>query len=139
MIRKLLHNFLRFDTEKSTVSIYPKNIRFRLPGDSKILVEGEIILDSGTENKPLGFKADVRLESLEKPIVVNDFKCNTSEGIELEIIVALIDKIHKLRQSPYFEFKDAALRINTLKVQKGSIILLAQAHLQKVPENISFR
>ncbi|MEO0932738.1 MAG: hypothetical protein AAFY21_02935 [Cyanobacteria bacterium J06641_2] len=83
--------------------------------------------------------ADVRLESLEKPIVLDEFKCNTPEGIELEIIVALIDKIYKLRKSPYFEFKDVALRINTLEVQQGSIMLLAQAHLQQIPENISFK
>ncbi|BAY83841.1 hypothetical protein NIES267_33350 [Calothrix parasitica NIES-267] len=137
-IRNLLHELLTFHTEKSIVSIYPKNIQFRLPGNNKITVAGEIILDSGLEKKPLDFKADVGLESLEKPIVLNEFKCNTPEGIPLEIIVALIDKIHKLRQSPYFEFKDAALRINTLEVQQGSIILLAQAHLQQIPENISF-
>ncbi|MGB7377959.1 MAG: hypothetical protein WA959_15545, partial [Rivularia sp. (in: cyanobacteria)] len=99
---------------------------------------GEIILDSGSEKKPLGLRADVRLESLDKPIVLDGFKCNTPEGIELEIMVALIDKIHKLRKSPYFELKDSALRINTLDVQEGSIILQAQAHLQKIPENIPF-
>ncbi|MEL6163996.1 MAG: DUF2993 domain-containing protein, partial [Cyanobacteria bacterium J06628_3] len=84
LVRNLLHKFLTFHTEKRIVSIYPKNIKFRLPGDSKIIVEGEIILDSGTENKPLDFKADVRLESLENPIILNEFKCNTPEGIELE-------------------------------------------------------
>ncbi len=138
LVRNLLHEFLTFPTEKRIVSIYPKNIQFRLPEDSKIIVEGEIMLDSDTENKPVSFKADVGLESLKNPIVLNEFRCNTPEGIPLEIIVALIDKIHKLRQSPYFEFKDAALRINTLEVQQGSIILLAQAHLQQIPENISF-
>ena len=95
LVCNLLHKFLTFHTEKRIVSIYPKNIQFRLPGDRKILVEGEITLDSGTENKPLGFKADVRLESLENPIILNELKCNTPEGVELEIIVALIDKIHK--------------------------------------------
>ena len=80
----------------------------------------------------------MRLQSLEKPIVLDKLKCNTPEGIELEIIVALIDKIYKLRKSPYFKFKDVGLRINTLEVQQGSIMLFAQAHLQQIPENISF-
>ena len=138
LVRNLLHEFLTFHTEKSIISIYPKNIQFRLPGNSKIIIEGEIILDSELEKKPLDLKANVRLESLEKPILLDGFKCNTSKGIELEIVVALIDKIHKLRKSPYFEFKDVALRINTLEVQQGSIMLFAQAHLQQIPENISF-
>jgi hypothetical protein len=90
------------------------------------------------EKQTLGFRADVRLESLDKPIVLDAFKCNTPKGIELEIMVALIDKIHQLRKSPYFELKDAALRVNTLEVQQGSIILQAQAHLEKIPENIPF-
>jgi len=138
LVRNLLHEFLTFHTEKSIVSIYPKNIQFRLPGNNKIIIEGEIILDLGLAKKPLGFKADVRLESLENPIVLDGFRCNTPEGIELEIMVALIDKIHKLRKSAYFEFQDAALRINKLEVQQGSIMMLAQAHLQQIPENISF-
>lgn len=138
LVRKLLQEFLTFYSEKSIVSIYPQDVKFRLPGNNQIIAEGEIILDSNRKKRPLGFKADVILESLEKPIVLNNFKCNTPQGLELEIVVALIDKIHKLRQSPYFEFKDAALRINALKVQQGSIILLAQAHLQQISENIFF-
>ncbi|AFY54665.1 Protein of unknown function (DUF2993) [Rivularia sp. PCC 7116] len=136
LVRQLLHDFFTFHTEESIVSIYPQNVQFRLPGNKKIQIEGEIILDSGAEKKPLGFVADVRLESLEKPIVLDSFKCNTTEGIELEIMVALIDKIHKLRKSPYFKLKDAAFRVNTLEVQKGSIIILAQAQLAKIPDNI---
>ncbi len=138
LVRNLLYEFLTFHTEKRIVSIYPQNIQFRLPGNNKIIIEGEIILDSGSEKKPLGLRADVRLESLDKPIVLDGFKCNTPEGIELEIMIALIDKIHKLRKSPYFELKDVALRVNTLDVQQGSIILMAQAHLEKIPENIPF-
>ncbi len=136
LVRNILYEFLTFHTEKRIVSIYPQDIQFRLPGNNKIIIEGEIILDSGSEKKPLGLRADVRLESLDKPIVLDGFKCNTPEGIELEIMIALIDKIHKLRQSPYFELEDVSLRVNTLEVQQGSIILIAQAHLQKIPENI---
>lgn len=139
LVRNILHKFLTFHTEKRIVSIDPKNIQFRLPGDNKIIIEGEIILDSGLEKKPLDLRADVRLKSLEKPIVLDGFKCNTPEGIELEIMIALIDKIHKLRQSPYFQLKDAALRINTLEVQQGSIIMLAQIHLEKIPDNIPLK
>ena len=138
-VRNLLYEFFTFHTETSIVSIYPKNIQFSLPGNSKIIIEGEIILDSGSEKKPLGLRADVRLESLDNPIVLDAFKCNIPEGIELEIMVALINKIHKLRKLPYFQLKDAALRINTLDVQEGSIILLAQLNLQQIPENIDLK
>lgn len=139
LVRNILHEFLTFHTEKRIVSIYPQDIQFRLPGNNKIIIEGKIILDSGLEKKPLSLKADVRLESLDKPIVLDGFKCNSAEGIELEIMVALIDKIHKLRQSPYFEMKDTRLRINRLEVQQGSIILHAQINLQQIPDNIPLK
>ncbi|MGB6298167.1 MAG: DUF2993 domain-containing protein [Rivularia sp. (in: cyanobacteria)] len=139
LVRNILHEFLTFHTEKRIVSIYPQDIQFRLPGNNKIIIEGKIILDSGLEKKPLSFRADVRLESLDKPIVLDGFKCNSPEGIELEIMVALIDKIHKLRQSPYFEMKDTRLRINRLEVQQGSIILHAQINLQQIPDNIPLK
>jgi hypothetical protein len=139
LVRNILYEFLTFHTEKLIVSMYPENLQLRLAGNSKIEIEGEIILDSGLDKKPLGLKADVRLESLEKPIILDGFKCNTPKGIELEIIKALIDKINQVRKSPYFKFKNVALRINRLEVQQGSIILLAQIHLQKIPDNIPLK
>ena len=138
-VRDLLYEFLTFHTENTIVSIYPQNIQFRLPGNSKIIIEGEIILDSGLEKKPLDLRAGVRLESLDNPIVLDGFKCNSPDGIELEIMIALIDKIHKLRKLPYFEIKDTTLRINRLEVLQGSIILHSQINLQQIPDNIPLK
>ncbi|MBE9215637.1 DUF2993 domain-containing protein [Plectonema cf. radiosum LEGE 06105] len=139
LVRNLLQRFLTFEAETSTVSMYPQNLQLRLPGNSKIEIEGDIVLDSGLENKPLKLKADVRLISLEKPIILDAFECNTPEGIDLEVMNALIGKINQLRKSPDFELKDAALRITCLEVQQGSIIIQAQTHLQEIPDNIPLK
>lgn len=139
LVRNLLYKFLTFHTDKSIVSMYPQNLQLHLPGNSKIEIEGEIILDLGQEKKPLGLKADVRLESLEKPIILDGFKCNTPDGIDLEVMNALIGKINQVRKSPYFKSTDAAVRINHIEVQPGSIMLLAQINLQKIPENIDLK
>ena len=139
LVRNLLYEFLTFHSDKLIVSMYPQTLQLHLPGNSRIEIEGKIVLDSGLEKKPLNLKADVRLESLEKPIILDGFKCNTPEGINLEVMNALIGKINQVRKSPYFELKDAAIRITCIEVQQGSIILQAQAHLQKIPENISLK
>ncbi|MBF2015519.1 MAG: DUF2993 domain-containing protein [Rivularia sp. T60_A2020_040] len=139
LVRNLLEKFLTFEAETSIVSMYPQNLQICLPGDNKIEIEGEIVLDSGLENKPLKLKADLRLVSLENPIILDALKCNTPDGIELEVINALIDKINKLRKSPDFEFKDAALRLTSLEVQQGSIMLQAQTNLQQIPDNIPIK
>ena len=139
LVRNILYEFLTFHTDDLIVSMYPQNLQLHLPGNSKIEIEGEIVLDSGREKKPLGLKADVRLESLEKPIILDSFKCNTPEGINLEVMNALIGKINQVRKSPYFKLKDVALRINRLEVQQGSIILLAQINLQQIPDNIDLK
>lgn len=139
LLRNILQKFLTFPTEKSIVSMYPQNLQIRLPGNSKIEIEGEIILDSGLEKKALGMKADVRLESLKEPIMLDSFKSAISQGIELKVISALIEKIDKLRLAPYFQLKDAALEINRIEVQHGSIILIARATFQQIPDNIPLR
>ncbi len=139
LVRNILYEFLTFHTEEKIASMYPEKLQLRLPGNSKIEIEGEIVLDSGREKKPLGLKADVRLESLEKPIILDGFKCNTPDGIDLEVMNALISKINQVRKSPYFKLKDVALRINRLEVQQGSIILLAQINLQQIPDNIPLK
>ncbi|MGB3635996.1 MAG: DUF2993 domain-containing protein [Rivularia sp. (in: cyanobacteria)] len=138
LVRNILYEFLTFHTEIKIASMYPENLQLHLPGNNIIEIEGEIVLDSGREKKPLGLKADVRLESLEKPIILDSFKCNTPEGINLEVMNALIDKINQVRKSPYFELKDITLRINRLEVQQGSIMLIAQINIQQIPENIPF-
>ena len=139
LVRNILYKFLTFHTEKLIVSMYPQNLQLRLPGNSQIEIEGEIVLDSDRDKKPLGLKADVRLESLEKSIILDSFKCNTPEGINLEVVNALIDKINQVQKSPYFELKDITLRINRLEVQQGSIILLAQINIQQIPDNIPLK
>jgi hypothetical protein len=139
LVRNILYEFLTFKTEKKIASMYPENLQLHLPGNSKIEIEGEIVLDSGREKKPLGLKADVRLESLVKPIILDRFKCNTPDGIDLEVMNALIGKINQVRKSPYFKLKDVALRINRLEVQQGSIILLAQINIQQIPDNIPLK
>ncbi|MEB3216351.1 MAG: DUF2993 domain-containing protein [Nostocales cyanobacterium 94392] len=139
LVRNLLQNFLTFETETLILSMYPQNLQICLPGDNKIEIEGEIRLDSGLENKPLKLKADVRLVSLEKPIILDTFKCHTPDGIDLEVMNGLIDKINQLRKSPDFELKDAVLRITCLEVQQGSIMLQTQTDLQKIPDNIPIK
>ncbi len=139
LVRNILYKFLTFHTDELIVSMYPENLQLHLPGNNKIEIEGEIVLDSGREKKPLGLKADVRLESLEKPIILDSFKCNTPEGINLEVMNALIGKINQVRKSPYFKMKEAAIRINRLEVQQGSIILLAQINIQQIPDNIDLK
>lgn len=138
LVRNLLYDFLTFNTEKTIVSIYPRNLQIRLPGNSKIEIYGEIVLNSDRHKQSLDLHANVRLESLAKPIMLESFKCNTSQGINLMVISALIEKINKLRKSPDFKLKDAALRINCIQVQDGSIILLCQATFQQIPDNIPY-
>ncbi|MGB3653195.1 MAG: DUF2993 domain-containing protein [Rivularia sp. (in: cyanobacteria)] len=139
LVRNILYEFLTFHTEIKIASMYPENLQLHLPGNSIIEIEGEVVLDSGREKKPLGLKADMRLESLEKPIILDCFKCNTPDGIDLEVMNALISKINQVRKSPYFKLKDVALRINRLEVQQGSIILQAQINLQQIPDNIPLK
>mgnify|MGYP001793900824 FL=1 len=138
LIRNLLYDFLTFKTEKSIVSMYPKCIQIRLPGNSKIEIDGEIVLNSGQQKQPLDLQANICLKSLSQPIMLESFKCNVSPGINLMLISALIEKINKLRKSPDFKLKDTAFRINHIQVQHGSIILIAQATLQQIPDNIPY-
>ncbi|MEM9927127.1 MAG: DUF2993 domain-containing protein [Cyanobacteria bacterium P01_D01_bin.50] len=138
LVRNLLYDYLTFKTEKSIVSMYPKYIQIRLPGNSKIEIDGEIVLNSGQQKQPLDLQANICFKSLSQPIMLESLKCNVSPGINLMLISALIEKINKLRKSPDFKLKDAALRINHIQVQHGSIILQCQATLQQIPDNIPY-
>ncbi len=133
LVRSQMQNFnIILDGE---ISVQLQVIQINLPEDGKIACAGNVLLKEQGNSRPLSFTAVLRPRTQQQPIMLESFNCTKGEGISLETVVALIHKVKELVNLPYIEFDDMALRIKSLEVQKGNLILLADAHVRQIPSS----
>ena len=133
LVRSQMQNFnLILDGE---ISIQLQAIQINLPEDGKLACAGNILLTEQGNTRPLSFTAVVRPRTQQEPIMLESFNCTKGEGISLETVVALMHKVKELTNLPFIEFDDMALRIKSLEVQKGNLILLADAQVRQLPSS----
>ena len=131
LVRSQMQNFnVIIDGE---ISIQLQVIQINLPDDGKMAVAGNVLLKEQGNSRPLSFTAVVRPRTWHQPIMLESFNCTKGEGISLETVVALVQKVKELVNLPYFEFDDMALRVKSMEVQKGKLILLADAQVTQIP------
>lgn len=133
LVRSQMQNFnLILDGE---ISIQLQAIQINLPEDGKLACAGNILLTEQGNTRPLSFTAVVRPRTQQQPIMLESFNCTKGEGISLETVVALMHKVKELTNLPFIEFDDMALRVKSLEVQKGNLILLADAQVRQLPSS----
>ena len=94
---------------------------------------GKVLLKEKGDARTVGFTAMVRPRTSTEPIRLESFNCTQGEGICLDTVAALIAKVKELVNLPSFEYQKTALSIKSLVVQKGSLKVLAQAHVTQMP------
>ncbi|MBW4612741.1 MAG: DUF2993 domain-containing protein [Desmonostoc vinosum HA7617-LM4] len=126
-------NTFNLDVDGEIVSFELQETQMSLPGDGKMEFRGKVLLKEKGNTRPLAYMAMISPRTRSQPILLESFRCIQGEGISLEIITALIQKAKELVDLNYFEFEDMALRVKSLNVQKGSLILLVEAKLKQIP------
>ncbi|MCC5643147.1 DUF2993 domain-containing protein [Nostoc sp. CHAB 5824] len=131
-VRSKLQKFeLKVDDE--VVSFEAKQIQVFLPGEGKIAFQGMVLLHEVDKTRQLSFTAMVRPRTHSQPIMLESFNYNEGEGISLEIVVALMQKVKELVNSPYLEFEDTVFSVKNLEVEKDRVILLIETKLSQIP------
>jgi LmeA-like phospholipid-binding len=140
MNRALTSDFVRSKLQKydlnvdgQIVSFEVQQIQIFLPDEGKIGCQGRVLLHESENTRQLSFTAMVRPRTLSQPIKLESFNCTEGEGISLEIIAALMQKVKELAHSPYLEYEDMAFRIKKMEVQKGKLSLLVEAKVRQIP------
>ncbi|MDF5721244.1 MAG: DUF2993 domain-containing protein [Rhizonema sp. PD37] len=115
------------------VSLKPLEMQIQLPSDRQMGFTGIVLLKEKGDTRTVGFTAMVRPRTSTEPIILESFNCTQGEGICLDTVAALIVKVKELVDLPSFEYQKTALSIKSLVVQKGSMKILAQAHVTQMP------
>ncbi|MDM9385554.1 DUF2993 domain-containing protein [Chlorogloeopsis sp. ULAP01] len=131
-IRSKIQNFdLNVDGE--IISLKPQKIQIGLPDDGKIKFHGTVLIKEKRHTRQIAFTAVVSPRTIDKPILIESFNCDQGEGISLDMIVSLMNKVKELVNLPYFEFDNTKFRLINMEVRKGNMILLVEANVKRIP------
>ncbi|HYW22199.1 MAG TPA: DUF2993 domain-containing protein [Nodularia sp. (in: cyanobacteria)] len=131
LIRSLVENFpLNVDGE--IINFEPQHIDIFLPGDGKIGFNATGLLKSEENTRLLGVKLTFRPRTNSHPILLENVTCTEGEGISVELILGLIQKIKELVNLPFLHWEDIAFRIINMEVEQDRIILMIEANVKQI-------
>ncbi|HIK07453.1 MAG TPA: DUF2993 domain-containing protein [Trichormus sp. M33_DOE_039] len=134
--RQLVHKF-ELDIDEVIYKFELEDLQIILPGDTEIELIGTIHIKAENNRHTLGFNALFCPRTDSRPIILKRFHCTQGEGVSLEFIVPLMQKVQELVNLPYLEWEDIKFRIKNLQAQKENLILLVEANLNQVPDSLT--
>lgn len=119
--------------ENQPVMIEMQQMELQLPGSGRMLFSGSMLICEPQKTRQVSFTASGRPRTDNQPVLIERFQCTDGQGIPLELAVVFMEKASELVNLPYFELEGTAFRINSMEVQKGSLALEVEAHIQQFP------
>jgi hypothetical protein len=110
-------------------------VQFRLPGDGKIALGAEVILNKTSETQQVSFTTVPRVSSGGQQISLEDVQYAEGQNVSPELTAALLERASELLDLSNFELEGISLRLKGLDLQKGKLTLQAKANVEQFPES----
>jgi len=130
-IREKMQN-LRVDVNGTPVTVDTQQLEFGLPGANKVLLSTNVVLKAG-ETKRVSFTAVPRVSPNGQSIALEDVEYLEGKDLSPDLTEAMLNQAHALLDLQNFELGAMALRLKTLDVQEGKMVLRAVAHIEQLP------
>ncbi|MBC7971962.1 MAG: DUF2993 domain-containing protein [Verrucomicrobia bacterium] len=130
-IREKMQN-LRVDVNGTPVTVDTQQLEFGLPGANKVLLSTNVVLKAG-ETKRVSFTAVPRVSPNGQSIALEDVEYLEGKDLSPDLTEAMLNQAHALLDLQNFELGEMALRLKTLDVQEGKMVLRAVAHIEQLP------
>jgi hypothetical protein len=131
-IREKLQN-LNVHVNGELVTVDTQNVEFGLPGDGKVFLSTEVLLQNTQEKKRVAFTAVPKVRDAGQQIVLEDLEYIEGQDLSPELTEALLNQARELLDLRNFELEGMSLRLKTLDVQKGKLVLQSEAHVEQFP------
>ncbi|OCQ94799.1 hypothetical protein BCD64_20445 [Nostoc sp. MBR 210] len=127
----------QLNVEGEIVSLEMQNLQLAFPGNHKIQCQGLIDITEKGKSRLLGFNAQFQPITYTNPIILENFNCHQGEGVSLELVLAIIQKVKELVNLQYFTWEGTKFKIINLEVKQHHLILLVETQMQHIPDAIS--
>lgn len=133
-IRDQLQN-LSVHVDGKAMTIDTRRVEFHLPGDGKIAIAAEILLNKTGEAQVVSFSAVPRVIAGGESLSLEDVQYAEGKEVSPELTAALLDSTSKLLNLRNFQLEGMSLRLKGLDVQKGKLTLQAKAQVEQFPNS----
>lgn len=133
---ELIHNQLqnlKVQVAGEPMTVDVQRGEFSLPGEGRIGVRAEVLLQETGETQQVAFTAVPRLDRSNGTIALEDVQYSEGKDLSPELTETLLVKVSNLLELHDFELEGMSLRLEELEVQKGSMTLQAESHVQYLP------
>lgn len=131
-IREKMQN-LQVPIDGNLVTVDTQQMEFRLPGDHKVRLSTNVILEQAGETKRVSFTAVPRLSQDGQSIDLEDVEYIEGQKLSPELTEAMLEQAKTLLDLRNFELGKMSFRLKALEVQKGKLMLQAIAHIEQFP------
>jgi hypothetical protein len=133
-VRAKLQNLdVHVNGELATVDT--QSLQFGLPGDGKISLSTDVILQSSNERKRISFTAVPTISQAGQQVVLDNVQYADGQELSPELTQALLQQARELLDLRNFELEGMALKLKKLDIQKGKLILQSEAHVEQFPSS----
>lgn len=112
-----------------------QKINFGLPGQGKILLSTEVILQNSQERKPVAFTAVPKVSSTGQQVVLENVEYVDNQELSPEFTEAMLNQASELLDLRNFELGDMTLQLKRLAALKGKLILESEAIVNQFPSS----
>jgi hypothetical protein len=126
---------LDVNVDGQAMTIDTRQVQFRLPGDGKIALNAEILLNKTGETKQVSFTTVPRMSAGGEQISLDEVQYAEGQEVSPELTAALLERAGELLNLRNFELEGMSLRLKGLDVQKGKLTLQANAYVEKFPNS----
>ncbi|MBD2493222.1 DUF2993 domain-containing protein [Nostoc sp. FACHB-280] len=125
------------NVEGEIVRFEIQNMQLSFPENNKIEFQGLMTITEKGKSRPLGFTARFQPRIYANPIILESFDCHQGEGVSLELVLALMQKVKELINLPDFTWEGTKFKIINMEVKQHHLILLVETQIRQIPPSIS--
>ncbi|WP_017318821.1 LmeA family phospholipid-binding protein [Mastigocladopsis repens] len=115
------------------MTIIPKQVDFRLPGNSKVAISSSILLRETNETHQVAFSAVPKVSGTGQTVSLENVEYGDTKEISPDLTKALIDATSEILNLSNFDLEGMTLRVKQLEVETGKLILQAEAYVEQIP------
>lgn len=131
-VREKMQNLdVHVNGEPATVDM--QKIEFGLPGEGKVSLATDVLLQASKERKHVAFTAVPKISESGQQVVLENVEPTDNQELSPELTEALLNQSKELLNLSNFELEGMSLQLKRLDVQTGRMILESEAIVHQFP------
>jgi hypothetical protein len=132
LLSKLIPFKLNVDGQIVLIKFQPP-MELQIPSENKLIFSSNVEVSQGNKTQQVRFTGAMYPRTANQDVLMEKFFLEEGQAISLNVLVAFMNKLKELIDSPYLEYNGIKFRIKEMEVNKGSISLEVEAKIARIP------